>query len=80
MDDLVEVLTRIAEALEDIEENVRIKKNHDIISDRAQEIDKGKIIALRNAHWTYKDIADEVGCSKSEVAYIVRKYGQKRTE
>lgn len=70
--DIYEVLVRIAESLESIEESIRIKKNHDIIKTYASEIDKGKILALRNAGWTYKDIAEEVGCSKSEVAYVIR--------
>lgn len=35
-------------------------------------IDKGKIIALRKAKWTFRDIAEEVGCSKTTAIRIVQ--------
>ena len=35
-------------------------------------VDKGKIIALRNAGWKYKDIAEDVGCSEATVYSVLK--------
>lgn len=72
-DDLmIETLTRIAEAVEEIADSVRIKRNRAMMLENASDIDRGKVLALRQAGWTYSKIADEMGCSKSEVGWIVR--------
>lgn len=39
------------------------------------KIDKGKIIALRKNGWTYKAIAEDVGCSITTVQLTLKKHG-----
>lgn len=34
-------------------------------------IDKAKVVALRNAHWSIVQIADEMGCSQQRVGQIL---------
>ena len=40
-------------------------------------IDKGKIVALRNAGWVVKDIADEMRCSTQLVYKVLNEAKQK---
>ena len=41
-----------------------------------KKIDKGKIIALHNAGWSGKKIADEMRCSVGTVYNTIKKYGR----
>lgn len=35
-------------------------------------IDKAKVVALRNAHWSIVKIADEMGCSEQRIGQILK--------
>lgn len=35
-------------------------------------IDKGKVVALRNAHWSVVKIAEEMGCSEQRIGQILK--------
>ena len=39
-----------------------------------KEYDVPKMIALRNAGWTYEKIADEMGCPRSTVYRLIEQY------
>lgn len=83
-DDIHAMLEFIAEQVSEINDNTRILINRKLGSrsrkptpedheeDSGEIIDKGKIIALRAAGWSYSQIADEMQCSKSAVAYIIK--------
>lgn len=40
-------------------------------SSQPKGIDKGKVVALRKAHWSIVQIADEMGCSQQRVGQIL---------
>ena len=54
------------------EESVKKKgKTSSQTKQKKAEIDKGKILALRKAGWTVKDIAEEMGCATGTIsAYL----------
>ena len=37
-----------------------------------KKLDRGKILALHNAGWTQKAIAEEIGCSEGSVSMILK--------
>ena len=47
---------------------------------KKKPIDKGKVMALKDAGWSNEKIADEVGATKTNVAYIVCKEKKKRKQ
>lgn len=72
------MLEFMAEQISEINDNVRVLINRSLSGkDRSTEsevsIDYGKVKALRKAGWSYSKIAEEMGCSKSAVAAIIRK-------
>lgn len=51
----------------DIEVNVPEK-----VAKEKKPIDEGKVMALYNAKWSQKKIADEMGCSQSKICQIIK--------
>ena len=51
----------------DIEVNVPEK-----VAKEKKSIDEGKVMALYNAKWSQKKIADEMGCSQSKICQIIK--------
>lgn len=47
---------------------------------KKKPIDKGKVMALKDAGWSNEKIADEVGATKANVAYIVCQEKKKRKQ
>lgn len=47
---------------------------------KAKKIDQGKVVALHEAGWPIKKIADEMQCTDKAVYYILGKYGKKDKE
>lgn len=50
--------------------------NRNNLPEEKSKIDKGKIIALRKNGWTYKAIADDVGCSITTVQLTLKKHNE----
>lgn len=42
-----------------------------IVNSTPKGIDKAKVVALRNAHWSIVKIADEMGCSQQRIGQIL---------
>lgn len=82
--DIYIMLERITEDISEINENVRILMNKKLGSrsrkptdedrdeDSGETIDRGKVLALRKAGWSYSKIAEEMQCSKSAIANIIK--------
>ena len=45
-----------------------------------KKLDRGKILALHNAGWTQKAIAEEIGCSEGSVSMILKEEKEKYHE
>ena len=80
------LLERLVEALEEnnrllqvsvnqrLEETPRAPEKKRYVRKSSKKYDYGKIMALYNAGWTYKKIAEEIGCGHSLVGKVVAKY------
>ena len=42
------------------------------VAEEKKQIDEGKVMALYNAKWSQKKIADEMGCSQSKICQIIK--------
>lgn len=78
--DIYVLLERLTEEVGEINENVHILLNKKLgtqtrkpVPEETATIDRGKVLALRKAGWSYSRIADEMECSKSAIANIIRK-------
>ena len=70
VDDLVEDINKVLlndEEKGDIEADVPEKSEKE-----KKTIDEGKVMALYNAKWSQKKIADEMGCSQSKICQIIK--------
>ena len=54
-----------------------IEKQADASNNAPKGIDKGKVVALRKAHWSIVKIADEMGCSQQRIGQILQEMKQK---
>lgn len=73
----IEEMQMLVHAYEKLQEicNAEIKakpqKHAKADGKKNEDIDKGKVKALRTAGWTLKDIAEDVGCSTDDVRQIL---------
>ena len=75
-----EIPERIREAVNESEEIAKAQVEIAVKRDRietAKRIDHGKIIALHNANWSTKKIAEEIGCSEQTVKNHIEREGKK---
>lgn len=69
--DIAEKMNVSVSVVESVKYRMKIKEQEEN-RDRLENIDRGKVRALYNAHWTIKNIAGDLGCSEYNVVKVLK--------